>query len=136
MQLLDVMTEVAERVNGVGGLRGFATPPDQAAPPFACCGGPEAPDYPITYNRGAIRGAGRLTLPLLVAVGKASDRSSWKALLAYISDEGPNSVIAALEVPDEYTAFDTLQVKGWEIGEATLADVVYLAVTFDIDIIG
>lgn len=132
MDLAAVMTEVAGRLEGVGGLRAFAFPPDSATVPFACCGAPEATTFPTTYNRGA----GRITLPVAVAVGRASDRASWAKLLAYVSDTGAASVMQALEVPDEYTALDSLQVLGWEVGELTMSDVAYLAVTFNLDIIG
>lgn len=132
MDFLAVMTECTGRLEGLGGLRAFPTPPDNAPVPFACCGSPEAPALPLTYNRGS----GRITLPILVAVGKASDRASWAKLLDYLSDTSDNSVIVALEEPDVYTSFDTLQVLGFEVGEVTMADVVYLAATFNVDIIG
>lgn len=136
MDLGAVMAEVAGRLDGLGGLRAFAFPPKNAPAPFAVCGAPEAPGLPLTYSRSGLRGADRITLPVAVAVGQASDRASWAALMAYTSTEGASSVIAALEIPDVYTAFDTLQVLGFEVGELTMGDVVYLAVTFNVDIVG
>lgn len=137
MDHLAAMTEVAGRVHGLGGLRAFPTPPDSAPVPFACCGAPETPNgVKLTYSRTGARGASQLTLPLLVAVAKVTDRVGWAELMAFTSDTGPNSVVLALEEPDEYTAFDTLAVSGWEIGETTLAGVELLGVTFELDITG
>lgn len=131
------MSEVSGRLGGLGGLRAFPVPVDSAPAPWAMCTSPDSSAFPLTYNAtGGGRGAGRLALPVIVGVGKADDRSSWAKLLAFVSDTGPDSVIAALEVPDEYTAFDALQVTGFEIGEATLSNVVYLAATFHLDIVG
>jgi hypothetical protein len=90
----------------------------------------------LTYSRTGTRGASQLTLPLLVAVAKVVDRVGWAELMAFTSDTGPNSVTVALEEPDEYTAFDTLAVSGWEIGETTLGGVELLGVTFELDITG
>lgn len=132
MDLLAVMTEVAGRLSGVGGLRSFATPPDSAAVPFAACGAPQSNDAHLTYNRAS----GRINLPVLVAVGKVSDRASWIKLAAFMSGTGTSSVVLALEVPDVYTAFDSLLVTDIEVGEVTMGDVVYLAATFNVDIVG
>jgi len=130
-----VMTEVTGRLDGVGGLRVFPTPPEAAPAPFACCGAPETSTLRLTSN---VLGNGltRLTLPLMVAVAGVSDRNVWPALLAYVSTSGSSSVTRALEEPDEYTAFDTLAVLGFETATFTMADVTLLAVTFNLDIVG
>lgn len=135
MELLDVMTECTDRVNGLGGLRAFPTPPEAAPAPFACCGAPETSSLRVTSN---VLGNGltRVTLPLMVAVAGVSDRNVWPAMLAYTSTSGPLSVVKALEEPDEYAAFDTLAVVGWETASVTMADVQLLAVTFNLDIVG
>lgn len=134
--MLAVMTECTTgRLEGVGGIRAFPTPPESAPAPFACCGAPETSTFRLTSN---VMGNGltRLTLPLMVAVAGVSDRNVWPALLKYVSTTGPESVINALETPDEYDAFDTLQVIGWETASLTMGDVQLLAVTFNVDIVG
>lgn len=135
MDFLAVMTEVTDRLSGLGGIRSFPTPPESAPAPFACCGAPETSGLRMTSN---VLGNGlvRLTLPLMVAVAGVSDRNVWPALLSYVSTSGSASVTKALEEPDEYTAFDTLAVTGFETATFTMADVTLLAVTFNLDIVG
>lgn len=136
MDLLAVMTECTEgRLAGVGGIRAFPTPPESAPAPFACCGAPETSSLRITSN---VLGNGltRITLPIMVAVAGVSDRNVWADMLRVVSTTGPDSVINALETPDEYDAFDTLAVNGWETATVTVADVQLLAVTFNVDIWG
>jgi len=134
--MLAVMTECTEgRLAGVGGIRAFPTPPESAPAPFACCGAPETTSFRLTSN---VMGNGltRLTLPIMVAVAGVSDRNVWPEMLKYVSTTGPESVINALETPDEYDSFDTLQVIGWETASLTMGDVQLLAVTFNVDIVG
>lgn len=135
MDTLAVMTEAVGRLDGVGGIRPFPTPPDSAAPPFACCGAPETSTFRLTSNALG-NGLTRLTLPLMVAVAGVSDRNLWTTAMGFTSTSGPTSVIAALEDPDEYTAFDTLAVLGWEVGQFTMEGVGIMAVTFNVDIVG
>lgn len=137
MDLVAVMQEVAGRLEGLpdpaglAPLRAFAFPPDSAPAPFAACGAPETTDFHLTYGL-----TGRLTLPVAVAVGRVADRASWASLAGYCASDGPSSVRQALEVPDAYTAFDTLAVAGVEFGSLIMGDVEYLAATFALDIIG
>jgi hypothetical protein len=135
VDLLAVMTECTGRLEGLGGIRSFPTPPESAPAPFACCGAPETSSLRVTSN---VLGNGliRLTLPLMVAVAGVSDRNVWADMLGFASTTGPKSVINALEQPDEYVAFDTLAVNGWETANVTVADVQLLAVTFNLDIHG
>lgn len=141
MDYLAVMTECTDRLEGLGAIpeagtiRAFPTPPESAPAPFACCGSPETSTLRLTSN---VLGNGltRITLPIMVAVAGVSDRNVWPALLQYVSTTGPASVVNALETPDEYEAFDTLQVIGWETATLTMADVQLLAVTFNVDIVG
>ncbi len=135
MDTLAVMTEATGRLAGVGGIRPFPTPPESAPPPFACCGAPETSTFRLTSNALG-NGLTRLTVPLMVAVAGVSDRNVWAAAMGFTSTSGPTSVINALEVPDEYTAFDTLAVLGWEVGQFTMEGVAIMAVTFNVDIVG
>jgi hypothetical protein len=133
--MIAVMTEVTDRLAGLGGIRAFPTPPESAPAPFACCGAPETSTLRLTSN---VLGNGltRLTLPLMVAVAGVSDRNLWIQAMGFASTTGPLSVASALEVPDEYDAFDTLAVVGWEAGSLTMGDVQLMAITFNLDITG
>lgn len=135
MDLLAVMTECTGRLAGLGGIRAFPTPPEAAPAPFACCGAPETSGLRLTST---VLGNGlvRITLPLMVAVAGVSDRNVWPDMLRFASTTGDYSVPKALEEPDEYAAFDTLAVTGWEVGGVTMQDVQLLAVTFNLDIVG
>lgn len=93
MNLADVMDEVAARVDTIDGLRVSAFPPDQVQPPAAVVTYPEEYLFDETYGRGM----DRLTLPVIVMVGRVSDRKSRDQLAAYCDGSGARSLKAVLE---------------------------------------
>ncbi|HMG43942.1 MAG TPA: hypothetical protein VK611_21595 [Acidimicrobiales bacterium] len=93
MNLADVMDDVAARIDTIPGLRVSAFPPDQVQVPAAVVTYPEAYTFDETYGRGM----DRLTLPVVVMVGKVSDRKSRDQLAAYMDGSGPQSLKAAIE---------------------------------------
>lgn len=131
MKLDDVMDEVAARLSAIEGLRVFAYPADDVKPPAAVVLYPEAITFDETYGRGM----DRMTLPVLVVVGRPTDRSARDRLAQYCHGSGPASVKAALEAGDG-AAFDSIRVTGIEFPTATIGGTEYMAAMFDLDIAG
>lgn len=135
MNLADVMDQVGAQLDTIDGLRVSPFPPDQVNPPFAIVTYPEDINFDATYERGA----DTMTLPVIVGVGKVSDRASRDKLAAYCQGTGATSVKAVLEAGVEagaYTAFDSLRVQMAEFDLIKIAAVEYVAATFTLDIIG
>jgi hypothetical protein len=131
MNLETVMTEVAAQLDTITGLRAFAFPPDNVSPPAAFPLWPSTIEFDGTY----LRGMDRVTLPVLVVVGRVSDRAAFKELAAYASGAGARSVKAVAEL-GSYTAFDMLRVTDVEFDVVTIAGVDYMAAEFHMDIAG
>jgi hypothetical protein len=131
MDLADVMDEVGDLLDTVTGLRVYRYPPDNVQPPAAVVSYPEEYTYDATYGRGM----DRLTLPVVVLVGRVSDRTSRDRLGAYVDGSGSSSVKAVLEA-GTYTDFDTLRVVGVEFDVVSVAGVDHVAATLSLDIAG
>ncbi|MGH3735836.1 MAG: hypothetical protein ACRDT6_09485 [Micromonosporaceae bacterium] len=131
MDLGDAMDAVAARLDTIAGLRVFAYPPPAVTPPAAIVSYPDELNFDETYGRGM----DRLTLPVVVVVGKASDRSSRNLIAAYADGSGASSVKAVVE-SGTYTAFDTVRVMRAEFDIVRIAGTDYLAALFDLDIAG
>lgn len=131
MNLADVMDEVAARLGTIDGLRTFAYPPDRVTPPAAIVTYPTELNFDTAYARGM----DRLTLPVIVLVGKVSDRTARNHIAAYVNGSGASSVKAVLE-SGTYTAFDTIRVTGAEFDVIQIAGVDHLAASLDLDITG
>lgn len=132
MDLGDVMDEVAAGLEPIVGLRVHAYPIAKITPPAAIVSYPESIDYDATMARGTDRITG---LPVLVIVGKASDRTARDAIAPYAAGSGPSSVKARLEA-GTYTAFDFLTVTSCEFDTVTIGNIDYLAALFRLDIVG
>lgn len=131
MDLADVMDEVASRLDTITGLRCFAYPPGTVNPPAAVVSYPDTYTYDETYGRGS----DRLSLPVVVVVGKVSDRSARDQIGAYVDGSGARSVKAVLE-SGTYTAFDELRVVSVEFDVVTIGGTDYMAALFTLDILG
>lgn len=88
-QIHDALAEV---LDGVGGLRGFATPPEGANPPFAF---PVLTGWePDTFGRAGVR---RVNIDVYVMTSKsARPQDGYKALLEFIDWSGASSVYLAI----------------------------------------
>jgi hypothetical protein len=131
MNLADVMQAVADRLDTIAGLRCYGYPPDVIQPPAAVVTYPDTIDFDQTYSRGC----DRLELPVVVLVGKVSDRASRDTLGAYVDGSGASSVKAVLE-SGTYTAFDVIRVTGVTFDIISHGAVEHLAATFTCDITG
>lgn len=131
MNLADVMDEIATQLDTITGLRVFAYPPGTVTPPAAVVAYPTAYAFDATYGRGM----DRISLPVVVLVGRPTDRPTRDLMGAYVDGAGASSIKAVLEA-GTYTAFDSLRVTGVELDTYEQGAVTYLAAIFDIDIAG
>jgi hypothetical protein len=131
VNLANVMQAVSDRLDTIAGLRCFGYPPGTVSPPAAIVSYPDHLTFDETYGRGM----DRLTLPVVVVVGRPTDRSTRDRLTAYCDGSGTSSVKAVLE-SGTYTAFDVIRVTGIEFDTVSIAAVDYLAAIFDLDIAG
>jgi hypothetical protein len=127
----DVMDEVADQLDTIAGLRVFAFPPDSLTPPAAIVSYPDEIVYDATYGRGM----DRLTLPVVVVVGRLSDRATKGLLTDYTDGTGGGSIKAVVEA-GTYTAFDTVRVTRAEFDAIRIGSTDYLAGMFDLDVAG
>lgn len=131
MNLGDVMDAVSARLDTISGLRCFAYPPYKVTPPAAIVSYPDSYLFDATYGRGM----DRLALPVVLVVGKVSDRASRDELAAYCDGSGVRSVKQVLE-GGTYTAFHVIAVRGIEFDVVRIAETDYMAATFELDIAG
>ncbi len=131
VNLGSVMQAVADRLDTITGLRGFGFPPDSVTPPAAIVSYPDEYHFDDTYRRGM----DRLTLPVVVVVGRVSDRASRDQLGVYCDGVGASSVKQVLE-SGTYTAFDSLVVRNATFDVVSIAGVDYMAALFDLDVVG
>lgn len=131
MNLAAVMQAISDRLDTIGGLRCFAYPAPKVNPPAAVVSYPDEITFDETYGRGM----DQMTLPVVVVVGKVSDRAARDQIAAYCNGSGASSVKQVLE-SGTYTAFDVVRVTGVKFDIATIAAVDYLAAVFELDITG
>lgn len=95
MNLATVMQEIADRLDTITGLRVYAYPPDNVQPPAAVVSYPET----YTFDEAFARGMDRIPdLPVVVLVGRVSDRASRDRIAGYVDGSGVQSIKAVLEV--------------------------------------
>jgi hypothetical protein len=126
-----VMQELADQLGTITGLRVFAFPPGALVPPAAVVGYPDQIVYDATYGRGM----DRMTVPVVVVVGKAQARGTVARIGQYANSAGSTSIKAVLE-SGTYTAFDTLRVATALFDAVTIGGTEYMAALFDVDIAG
>lgn len=131
MILGDVMQELADRIDTIDGLRAHGFPPDAVHPPAAIVTYPDAYTYDSTYGRGS----DEVDLPIIVLVGKVSDRASRDRLSQYVDGAGPASIKAVVE-SGTYSAFDSVRITRVEFDIISVARVEHLAATLTANIVG
>jgi len=131
MDLASVMDEVSGRLDTIAGLRCYPYPVATVTPPAAVVSYPDTYTYDATYGRGM----DRMSLPVVLVVGKVSDRAARDTLGAYCDGSGTKSVKQVLE-GGTYTAFDSLRVESIEFDVVSIAGVDYMAGVFTVDIAG
>lgn len=131
MKLGDVMDELAVRLDMINGLRVFAQPTGSITPPAAMVDFPEEYTYDATYGRGM----DTMSLPVVVAVGRPTDRSTRDAITKYVDGAGPDSVKVVLET-GSYQSFDEVMVKSVDFDVHEIGATPYLVAVFNCDIAG
>ncbi len=131
MDLAAVMDAIGDRLDMIDGLRVHKFPVGSVSPPAAVLSYPDEYEYDSTYARGM----DRMSLPVFVVVGKASERTARDRLAAYVNGSGASSVKQVLE-SGSYVAFDVVVVKSADFDVVRIADVDYLAAVFDLDVAG
>jgi len=131
MDLAAVMDEIGDQLDTIDGLRVYRYPPDSVSVPAAVVTYPET----YTYDETMRRGMDRVALPVVVMVGKVSDRTSRDRIAAYANGAGDRSVKTVIEA-HTYESCDSVRVQGAEFDVVSMGGVEYLAVTFTIDITG
>lgn len=131
MNLATVMQEVATRLATITGLRAYGYPPDVVTPPAAVVSWPET----LTYDESYARGFDHLELPVVVLVGKVSDRATQTNLGRYADGSGSASIKAVLE-GGTYSSFESLRVMRVDFDVVSVAAVDHAAAIFTVDVIG
>lgn len=131
MNVTDVMDELTTALATITGLRAYAWARDSITPPAALVMLPNSYRYDETYGRGS----DRATFDVVVCVGKADDRSAFKAIGAYADGSGAGSVKAAVD-GGTYTACDSVRVASVTFDVVRIAGTDYLAATFEVDVLG
>lgn len=131
MNLADVMDEIGDQLDTIPGLRVFRWPPSTVTPPAAVVTYPDS----YTYDSTMRRGADRVVLPVVVMVGRVSDRSSRDRLAEYADGAGARSIKAVIE-SHGYVSCDSVRVQEAEFDLISMAGVEYVSATFNVDIAG
>lgn len=97
MDLGAVMDEIGDRLDTLDGLRVYRYPPDNVQPPAAIVTYPDT----YTYDETMRRGMDRITLPVVLLVGKVSDRASRDRISDWLSRGGVHQY--GIETPDQLT---------------------------------
>lgn len=134
MDIYAVRDEIATTLKTITGLRAYAFAPGQVAAPAALPGWPDRLEYVQTYGRGQTHCP---DLPVLLVVGKASERAAAISLGKYVAETGAQSVPAKLEArAGSWTTCDTVTVSWVGFPAASVGGVDYLAAEFHLDITG
>lgn len=131
MILNDVLDGLAAAVDTITGLRTYAYPADQVAPPAAVVG---LPDSPFDIDMG---GSNEWSVPIFVVVGKVSDRASRTALCAYVTPTGATSIKSAIEADKTLGgACDSVAVTRAEFTTISVAGTEYLGAELTCSVVG
>lgn len=132
MDVQAVVEEIGTELDKISGLRVFEFPADKVTPPAALVILPDEVLYDQTYGRGM----DRMTIPVLVVVGRQFDRSASEKLAGYMSGSGSTSIKKTINDKSSWTDCDTVVVTRSEFDVATIGGVEYFAALFDLDVTG
>lgn len=131
MDLGDVMDEIGDQLDTIDGLRVYRYPPDSVSVPAAIVTYPDDYEYDKTYSRGS----DGMNIPVVVMVGKVSERTARDRIAGYINPTGPSSVKSVVEA-HQFTSCDSVRVTDVDIDVFPMNSIEYLAATFNIDVVG
>ena len=131
MNVGNVMDAIGTQLDTISGLRVYDFPSELITPPAVVLAYPEEITYDETYGRGM----DRMTLPVLVLVGKVDVRASRDTLVPYTNGTGSKSIKAVVEA-GTYTAFHTVRVTRCDFDVVRVGGVDYASAMFTLDITG
>jgi len=123
--LVDVMDEIAARL-ATTGLRTYEWPVGSVVAPAVVVGYPTAYTYDVTYGRGL----DTLELPVVLVVGRASDRPARGELSTLLPQ------IKVVVEQGAHAAFDDVRVVSVDFDTYTLAKVDYISAIFNLSVSG
>lgn len=128
-----ILKAIGVRLQTLAGLRVFDYMPDAIAPPTAIIQLPRSINFDLTWGRGA----DSYVIPVLLLVGKASDRAGSTNLASYLNAAGSTSVKAAVEADATLGGLvDDCRVTAANgIGSYTFGAVEYLGCSFDLAVV-
>lgn len=132
MNVAAVMEQLGDALEFINGLRVFRYPPDAITAPAGIIAYPDDINYATSYQRGM----DRMTVPVIIAVGKVSDRASAKQLAEYMSGSGTKSIKVVLDGYESYTAMDSVTVTRAETDVLVMGGVEYITAIFEVDVVG
>lgn len=126
------MDAIGVRLATIPGLRVYDYASDGASPPAAIVGLPEVIEYDTVMGRGA----DRVVIPVLVLVGKVSERAARDRIAPYVSGAGAQSIKAAVESGNSDLAGSahTVRVTTARIDFITISAIEYLGASFDVEV--
>lgn len=130
LDLNAVMDALGVRLAMIDGLRVADYPSDAANPPQAIV---SLPEQDIEYDVVGARGADRAVIPIMVLVGRVSDRAARDLIAQYVSGTGARSVKAAIE--GDASVGQTARVTAGRVQVVTIQAVEYLGASFDVEVI-
>ncbi len=127
-----VLDEIAGKMAAIPGVVAYAWDKSKiTTTPAVLVGLPDRTQYRTQYSR---RGQ-KLTVTLIVLVGKANDRSAQNNLLPFMENSGPLSVFGAVDSEfTTYTTCDDVTVVECEPDVYINAGTHYLGAEFTIDV--
>lgn len=133
MNLGNIRSGIATRLQTITGLRVHTTVPDDIQPPAAVIGPPTG----VYADAVGPSTSATVQIPVWVLVSRADARTGQNALDDYIDDTGSKSVLAAVDGDNTLgSEVDDCQVQGWEnYGAAfTFGDTQYIGVQFNLEV--
>lgn len=125
-----IMDAIGSRLATISGLRVADYPSDQANPPQAIVSLPTSIEYDAVMGRGA----DRAVIPVMVLVGRVSDRVARDLMCQYLSGTGSLSIKTALE-PDLAGAAQTVRVTvALPPDIVTVGGVEYLGTSLEVEV--
>lgn len=133
LDLAAVMDAIGVRLSTISGLRVADYPSDSVNPPQAIVSLPSTVEYDVVAGRGA----DRAVIPVMVLVGRVSDRAARDLMARYVSGTGAYSVKTAVEGgnSDLGGAAQSVRVTlAMPPDVVTISAIEYLGCSFDVEV--
>ncbi len=126
-----IAVELTAALSEIDGLRTYKGPPDSVSVPAGVVVLPTNVAFDQTYGRGS----DKLIWPVLVLVGRPSDRTVMERISGYLDGSGSTSVKVALE-GYAYTTCDDVYVRGADVDIVTWQGTEFVGALFHLEIFG